>query len=131
MRAMVLPHEAPRDPASFDNRVFFHDVGWEQFEQVLAARGDRAGVRVTYLRGELELMSPSNDHEAIKTTIARLVEAYADERGIDLNGIGSWTIRKREAERAAEPDECYVMGPAKGRDKPDLAIEVVWTSGGI
>jgi Uma2 family endonuclease len=76
-------------------------------------------------------MSPSIDHETIKTTIGRLVEAYSEELGLDLNGIGSWTIKKREAGSAAEADECYVIGPAKGRDKPDLAIEVVWTSGGI
>lgn len=32
-------------------------------------------------------------------------------------------------ERAAEPDECYVVGNRK--DQPDLVIEVIWTSGGI
>ncbi|HTQ46620.1 MAG TPA: Uma2 family endonuclease, partial [Polyangiaceae bacterium] len=30
-----------------------------------------------------------------------------------------------------EPDECYVFGPMAGRKVPDLAIEVVWTWGGI
>jgi Uma2 family endonuclease len=108
-----------------------HGVSWEQLEHVLDARGDRAGVRIAYLHGELELMSPSNDHETIKKTLARLLEAYADEKGLELNGIGSWTIKTREERLAAEPDECYVLGSPRGRDKPDLAIEVVWTSGGI
>ena len=124
------PPAPPSAPAP-DNLVRLHDVSWEAFEQILDARGDRAGVRITYLRGELELMAPSTDHEQIKTTLARLVEAFADERGLDLNGVGSWTIKRREATSAAEPDECYVLGSAKGRDRPDLAIEVVWTSGGI
>jgi Uma2 family endonuclease len=123
--------ERAQATVGFDNRVRLHDVSWEALETILAARGESSSVRLTYLRGELELMSPSTDHEQIKKTMARLVEAFAEERGIDLNGVGSWTIRRREAERAVEPDECYVVGPVQGRDKPDLAIEVVWTSGGI
>jgi Uma2 family endonuclease len=115
----------------FDNRVFLHDVPWEEYEAILARRGDDPGLRLTYLLGELELMSPSVDHETVKTTLGRLVEAFADELGLDLNGAGSWTIKRREDGRGAEPDECYVLGPTRGRDRPDLAIEVVWTSGGI
>jgi Uma2 family endonuclease len=130
--ALAQPKVVPaRTGPSLDKRIFLHDVSWEQLEHVLDARGDRAGVRITYLRGELELVSPSTDHEAIKKTLARLIEAYADELGLELNGLGSWTIKMREERLAAEPDECYVLGSPKGRDKPDLAIEVVWTSGGI
>jgi Uma2 family endonuclease len=29
-----------------------------------------------------------------------------------------------------EPDECYLVGD-QSRDTPDLAIEVIWTSGGL
>jgi Uma2 family endonuclease len=119
------------DPRSFDNRVILHGVSWDVYERILEVRGDHGGVRLTYLKGALELMSPSNDHEYIKKTIARLVEAYADELGIDLTGIGSWTVKRRELERGAEPDECYLLGRMEGHDKPELAIEVVWTSGGL
>ena len=31
----------------------------------------------------------------------------------------------------AEPDQCYIVGEDLSKDRPDLAIEVVWTSGGI
>jgi Uma2 family endonuclease len=30
-----------------------------------------------------------------------------------------------------EPDECYVFGTVTEPERPDLAIEVIWTSGGI
>lgn len=114
-----------------DSRVFLHGVSWKQLEQILAARGESSGVRIAYLRGELELMSPSFSHESVKKTIARLVEAYVDELGLTLNGVGSWTLRRKPKETAVEPDECYIVGSSKGRIEPDLAIEVVWTSGGL
>jgi len=115
--------------AEMDQRVILHGVTWEQYEALLAMRGDSAGVRVAFLEGELELMSPSRDHETIKTLIARLVEAYAEERGLRLDGLGSMTIRSRPKERGVEPDECYeIDGP---KPLPDFAIEVVWTSGGL
>jgi len=75
----------------------------------------------------LELMSPSVDHEQIKKFIARLVEAYADARELDLNGYGSWTVKEAPSERGLEPDECYVLGTHRP-EMPDLAIEVIWSS---
>jgi|SRR5579859_139192 len=114
----------------YDHRVTLHDVTWEQYEALLDVRGDRAGVRMAYLQGELELMSPSRSHEGIKTLLGRLLEAYAEERGLDLNGFGSWTLKSRAKERGVEPDECYELGGGP-KEFPDLAIEVVWTSGGL
>jgi Uma2 family endonuclease len=114
---------------SIDQRVFLRGVDWSQYEAILAMRGESAAVRVSYLEGVLELMSPSEEHERLKKMLARLVEAYAEELGLDLEGIGSWTLKRREHERGAEPDECYSLGPV--REVPDLAIEVIWTSGGL
>ncbi len=86
--------------------------------------------RISYLEGELELMSPSKEHERIKSYIGRLVEAYALERGIDLSPYGSWTLKSQPKKSGLEPDECYLVGD-QSKDTPDLVIEVVWTSGGI
>lgn len=112
-----------------DQRVILQDIGWWQFETFLSIRGDRAGVRVTYLEGQLEITSPSRSHEMLKTLIARLLEAYADEKGLIFEGYGSLTMRNPADLRGIEPDECYAIGAAK--DHPDLAVEVVWTHGGI
>lgn len=127
MIARALQKSAdPRDP---DGRVVMYGLDWGQFEAILAIRGNRAGVRLAYLEGALEFMSPSRTHEYIKTTLARLLEAYADEIGILFDGIGSLTMRSAPKARGAEPDECYVVGTKK--EHPDLVIEVMWTSGGI
>lgn len=120
----------PAAPRTEDQRVRLHDVSWADFERILQIRGDQAGVRVTYLNGVLELMTPSVDHEGIKTTIARLLEAYAEEKGLPFNGFGSWTLKNALRTRALEPDECYSLSLGRPTS-PDLAIEVIWTSGGI
>lgn len=78
----------------------------------------------------LEIRSPSIDHEYVKKTLARLVEAWSTRAGVRLNGYGSWTLKDPAADRGLEPDECYVLGRER-KDRPDLAIEVIWTRGGI
>ncbi|HJQ37924.1 MAG TPA: Uma2 family endonuclease [Thermoanaerobaculia bacterium] len=123
---LLAPPERSLDP---DQRVILNDIDWWQFETFLAIRGDRAGVRVTYLEGQLEIMSPSRTHEWFKTFIARLLEAYAEEKGFIFEGYGSQTMRNAPKLRGIEPDECYAIGAPK--EHPDLAVEVIWTHGGL
>ncbi|MGH9381941.1 MAG: Uma2 family endonuclease [Thermoanaerobaculia bacterium] len=136
----TLSPRAKVDLSSIDQRVFLHDVPWEEYERLLEVRGESSVPRMTYLEGELELMTPSHHHEGIKTRLARLLETWGEEAGVELYGVGSWTIKQRREERGAEADECYLIDPDPSLDpadddawprRPDLAIEVVWTSGGI
>jgi Uma2 family endonuclease len=120
---------APPPTESTDQRVILRNVPWSEYEALCAIRGDDAGPRMTYLEGTLEIMSPGRRHEHLKTFIARLIEAYADERAIPLLGFGSESYRREAAQRGLEPDECYCVGDEK--DLPDIAIEIVSTSGGI
>ena len=91
----AIPRELrKRVAATSDQVVVLYDIPWATYEALLAARGDRAGVRMAYLQGALELMSPSQDHEGIKKLIARLLEAYAEERGLTLEGFGSMTLKE-------------------------------------
>jgi Uma2 family endonuclease len=130
---MVVPWGIPAVDASerMDQRVRMHDVPWSHYEILLAVKGEAPVPRIAYLEGELELMSPSVDREMIKSRIRQLIEAYAAHRGIDLWPVGSWTVRKAPAMRGVEPDECYTLGDPRAKSVPDLAIEVVWTKGGI
>jgi Uma2 family endonuclease len=118
------------DPSQHDQRVMLGGMSWKDYEVLLALRGDRRGVRAYYLDGAIELMSPSSGHENLKTMLARLLEAWADEQGLEFNGYGSWTLKSVPNEVGAEPDECYVVG-AISKELPDLAIEVNWTRGGL
>lgn len=122
----------PPDPDAMDHFVYLHG-SWEDYERLLAMRGEGSVPRITYLEGLIELMSPSKYHEIDKKRFARLLEAWAEESGVDLEGYGSWTLKRKRAKRGAEADECYTVNRrAVGeRDRPDIAIEVIWISGGI
>lgn len=114
-----------------DQRIVRYGVPWSHYEVELALRGESSLPRMAYLQGALEIMSPSRDHERIKSYIGRLIEAYALEAGLDLSPYGQWTLKKAPREAGLEADECYIMGADQDKPAPDLAIEVVWTSGGI
>jgi len=114
-----------------DQFVHLGGVTWADYERLLEIRGDSSAPRITYLEGTLEIMSPSAPHESIKSTIGCLVEVWCLERDIEFTSYGSWTLKSSRKKRGAEPDECYVFGEVPKKKRPDLAIEVIWTYGGI
>jgi Uma2 family endonuclease len=123
----LLNHDAaPRE----DHSVLFDGVTWEDYERLLALRGEKSVPRLTYLEGVLEIMSPSRDHEGIKSLIGRLVEAWCFDHDVEFMPYGSWTLKDRPTQRGAEPDECYIFG-GRSRESPQLVIEVEWTWGGL
>jgi Uma2 family endonuclease len=130
MAQPALPTPPPSARGDHDDIVVLRGAAWSDYERILSIRGDASVPRVTFLKGLLELMSPSKSHESIKSVIGCLVEAWCVEKGIDITPYGSWTLQDAAVERGAEPDECYIVGD-KDAERPDLAIEVVWTSGGI
>jgi Uma2 family endonuclease len=112
-----------------EQRLILYGVNWQQYKTLQATLNDFPGLRMFYLEGTLEIMSPSPEQEVDKTTIARLIEIHALERDIDLTGYGSTTFRKPAQERGLEPDECYCFGQLK--EFPDIALEMIVSSGGI
>jgi Uma2 family endonuclease len=119
--------EAPHD----DHVVVVRNAAWSDYQRFLELRGDRPVPRLAYLEGVIQLMSPSQDHEAIKSLIGHLVAVWCLEQGIEFSSFGSWTLESKDDERGVEPDECYVFGDPRGVPRPHLAIEVIWTSGGL
>lgn len=106
--------------------MLINGATWAIYVMLRDALDDqRAGVRLTYLEGALEIMSPSDAHEATKTLLARLVEAYIEEQDLPIDGFGSTTFRNETVARGLEADECYSLGR---KPIPDLAIEVVYSA---
>lgn len=102
---------------------------WREFkavEQLL----DRPGVRLSFLDGVLEIRKmPGRKHETVKKRMAALVEAYLEFLGLDFVPTGAMTLENEEGLVRREADESYELG--QNRERPDLAIEIVITSGGL
>jgi len=124
---------ADPETALEDHVVLLRTATWADYERLGELRGDSAVPRLTYLEGDLEIMSPSRDHERLEPVIGQLVEAYCLHQGIRFSAFGSWTLKQEAAASAAEPDECYVFGPApraSGRTSPSRSsgARAGWTS---
>lgn len=115
---------------STGERVVIDGVGWTGYEALLALRGDQRRPRMTYLDGAVELMPISKHHERVRFVLGRLLETYLLELGVRFCGYGQTTYQAPHANVGFEADECYVLGEPRD-DRPDLVLEVVWTSGGL
>jgi Uma2 family endonuclease len=123
---------AARAPAAdHDHIVVLRGAAWSDYQRVLELRGDKSAPRIAFLEGDLEILRPSSSHENIKSLIGRLVEVYCLEHDLEFRALGAWTLEDKTVARGVEPDECYVLSTDPDAQRPDLAIEVVWTSGGI
>jgi Uma2 family endonuclease len=121
MTALVKPQK--------ETPLLFEGLTWREFkavEQLL----DRPGYRLSFLDGVLEIVQmPSEAHETVKKRIAALLELYLLMAGFDYTPTGSMTLESETGRVKREADESYKLAP--GRSRPDLAIEVVFASGGI
>lgn len=113
-----------------EEKITLYGVSWEQYDTLVSMFMDQfPGLRMTFLEGTLEIMGTCSQHERLKKIIARLLEMYAVEKRITLNGYDNTTFRKEAQQRGLEPDECYCLGEL--REVPDIAIEIIITSGAI
>jgi Uma2 family endonuclease len=113
-----------------DQQYTITGVSWQAYEALLSDLGDDfPGLRVHYLDGTLEITMPGRQHEVVKDNIGRLLGVYFEETRTRFYGLGSTTFRAEAKRRGAEPDVSFCIGIDK--EFPDIAIEVVQTSGGV
>ena len=112
-----------------DEPILIDELSWREFkvvEQLLS----RPGVRLSFLDGVLEIRRmPGEKHETIKERIGSLLDLYLLQMGIDYQPTGSMTLESPSGLVKREADKSYKLG--SNREFPDLAVEVVVTSGGI
>ena len=102
----------------------FEDVPWEDYENLLADLGEGYAVRIFYDNGRMEVMAPASAHEKQKSAINRLVTALGDELEIDVESLGSTTLKAEIQAKGAEPDDCFYIQSAVliiGKDDLDLS----------
>jgi Uma2 family endonuclease len=120
-----------------DEMIHLSGISWQTYETLLEELSDRR-LRLTYNRGNLEIMAPSPEHEFSKTLMGRFVETLAEESEVQIYPLGSTTF-KRPKLSGAEPDECYYIyniDAVRGKKRldltedpaPDLVVEIDVTS---
>ena len=117
-----------------EQRVIFHHLNWQGYQQILQAIGDRRSAHLTYDRGTLEITMPLEEHEFYRELIGRFIYFLVAELGLKIKTMGSTTLDREDLERGAEPDNAYyiqnqprVAGKTVNLQQdppPDLVVEV-------
>lgn len=116
-------------PPTEEKLVTLYGISWEQFKGIEAQLKDNRDVRLSYLLGILEIMSPIGEkHEEVKSTLSLLLDAYMREKGIRFYKRGGYTL-EAPGYASGTPDESYSVGTK--REFPDIVIEIIITSGTI
>jgi Uma2 family endonuclease len=106
------------------HHLVMHNVSWDYYEQTLKEIGEQH-IRVAYLDGVMEFMSPLPDHEKPKKAIANLLVVLSMECEIEMECLGSTTFRNQKKAAGSEPDECFFLHEVdsiKGLKEYDPAI---------
>ena len=106
--------------------VVLFNIDWRTYNVIGRALINRPALRLTYDRGTLEIMTTSSERRRFKHVLRRLLETWAEERGIAIAGYGSMTFKRRKFLRGLEPDECYWIAKEaqmRGRDHIDLRVD--------
>ena len=118
-------------------QVQLSGISWNTYETLLKELSHRR-LRLTYNRGNLEIMVPSPEHELYKEVLGRFVETLAEELEIRIYPLGATTFKRPELV-GAEPDKCFYirnLSAVKGKKRialdrdppPDLVVEIDITS---
>lgn len=90
-------------------KLVAEDVRWDEYEQLLSELGPSYSVRVFYDQGRMEIVSPKPIHERPIEILHTLVIAIRDQLDIDIESLGSTTLKKQMREAGAEPDASFYV----------------------
>ena len=124
------PAAVPATPAVDPGGVVvLPEVSWELYCQLRDAEGNDH-VRMTYLDGELTLMSPALRHDEPAILLTQVVRALATVEGREIRSVGTTTLRRAEAKggpaAGKEPDAAFYLDAdeLRMRGRKDLDLEV-------
>lgn len=130
---------APKPRRKRGRAVVLSNVDWRTYTRLLKALDERPRLRLTYDRGELEIMVTSSEHEGDVEFVGRLILVLTEAFQLPVRSGGSVTMKRKQMKRGLEPDRCFWIANAakivgvkrldlKIHPPPDLAIEVDVTS---
>jgi Uma2 family endonuclease len=92
-----------------EQRVVFHNISWQAYQQILAALGESRSSRLTYDQGTLEITMPLEEHESAVRLIELFIRIWVEESGLKIKTMGSTTLNRPDLQKSAEPDDCYYI----------------------
>jgi Uma2 family endonuclease len=113
--------QPPREP----QHLLLRGVDWETYCKLRDALQERH-LRLTYDRGNLELMTLSLAHERYGSLLGRMIETLTLELGLPLQSAGSTTLDREDLDRGVEADRCYYLEHephVRNKEEIDLTIE--------
>jgi Uma2 family endonuclease len=122
--------------------ILLKNISWKTYESLLNELAQQGGIRLTYDRGNLEIITPSAPHEGSKKILGRFGESVSEELNVEIRSLGSLTCRREDLAIGLEPDQCYyIQNEDVVWDKeqidlnqdppPDLVVEIDVTSSSI
>lgn len=124
MSDLGIALEVPRHRSR--QHFIMHGVPWSVYDSIGEIYRNRSSFRLTYDRGVLEIMSLSFNHEKIKYFVGCLIDVMTEVLDMKVIGGGSTTFRRKDLERALEPDRCYYsrhFDDVAGKDEIDLSVD--------
>jgi Uma2 family endonuclease len=114
-------------------------VTWDDYVNLTTGDRDLPGKRVYYDSGTMDIMAPLPIHEDSKGLVHDLVVILADELEVEIESLGSTTLRNEPRGKGAEADDCFYLGSRPeitGKESlnlerespPDIVVEIDTTS---
>jgi Uma2 family endonuclease len=115
--------------------ITFHNVSWEEYEELLEEVGEASGLRISYDEGTLNVMTLSAKHEYYERFLEKMLGCVIVRLGINIRSFGSATMRKQKKRKGNEPDLCFYVQTAgvignrieldfESDPPPDVAVEI-------
>lgn len=127
----------------FHKPILLMNVSWTDYEHFLDDFEEKAGWRLAYSEGNLEIMPPLMEHETPSRVIDKFVWAYCEHFDLTVESAGSTTYRRKSEKKGVEPDASFYIQNADkiiGKSMlvkpdnyplPDVAVEIDITHGSL
>ncbi|MBI4468267.1 MAG: Uma2 family endonuclease [Acidobacteria bacterium] len=110
-------------------------ISWQEYEELLTEVGEARGLRVSFDRGRLHIITLSAEHENIVAFIQDLVRLVSLRLRVKVLCFGSATMKRQRTGQGVEPDVSFYVQHAEAIGSrrqldfntdppPDLVVEV-------
>ena len=91
--------------------VLLESISWHTYESLLQDLSGKAGTRLTYIKGYLEIsMAPlSLLHSESTALLDRFITILAEELNLNVHGLDAITLRRQDLQSGLEPDKAYYI----------------------